>query len=64
MFILTTDNRMINVAHLSMIRRVYSGIEAYSPRDARCDNPCNVRHRREKTWVFYSVSFTTWEGLK
>ena len=31
MFILTTDNRMINAAHLSMIRRVYSGIEAYSP---------------------------------
>ncbi|GEM_PF-2273918 len=31
MFILTTDNKIINAQYLTAIRRVYSGIEAYSP---------------------------------
>ena len=31
MFILTTDNKIINAQYLTTIRRVYCGIEAYSP---------------------------------
>lgn len=31
MFILTTDNKIINAQYLTVIRRVYCGIEAYSP---------------------------------
>lgn len=30
MFILTTDNKIINAQYLTAIRRVYCGIEAYS----------------------------------